>query len=414
MSQTALANLLISIGAHSAINFDGGGSTEMVTRNDAGNIEITNTPSDGGERNISTALGVKSVGVGSKFSSMTLSVSKENVYLGDYAQIWASPFDNFQNPTVIGNDITFLADDGGEFIGNSYYPKKAGIRTITASCMGVSAEIKINVLSEIANLTFYPETFTGNKGYLSVVASDSDGVKSQISPESIGWRVESGDATVSFGNIKANGKAEISATFGDKIIKTTINGEYEKIPIFDKFSASVKNPDFIVFPSYLESNTFINNVVNEKITIRSEKHKNSFIMGDDFTDTSLSYTKFFTLQNHKAPASALSSWKKLLDLPNASEQNILIYLAGGEKFCDEASKRMFDKTLIKLYNLKKNVFVLSEGDETTVDIENGVRYIKIKSPKILLGNFKNTFDAAVYLKFKEQSGNLFYEFEKIF
>ncbi len=414
MSQTALANFLISIGAYSAINFDGGGSTEMVTRNNAGNIEITNTPSDGGERSISTALGVKSVGVGGIFSSMTLSVSKENVYLGDYAEIWVSPFDNFQNPTVIGNDITFSADDGGEFVGNSYYPQKAGMRTITANCMGVSAEIKINVLSEIANLTFYPETFNGNKGYLSVVASDSNGIKSQISPESIGWRVESGDATVSFGNIKTNGKAEISATFGDKIIKTTINGEYEKIPLFDKFSSSVKNPDFIILPSYLPDNTFINKVVNERISIRAEKHKNSFIMETDFTDKSISGTKILTLQNHKAPSSALASWKNFLNLENASEQNIIIYLAGDEKYCDEASKRMFDKTLIKLYNLKKNVFVLSKGDETAVDIENGVRYIKIKSPKISLADFKNTFDTAVYLKFKEHSGNLFYEFDKIF
>lgn len=423
MSQTALANLLISLGAYSAINFDGGGSTEMVTRNDSGNIEITNTPSDGGERAISTALGIKSVGKNPYFASMTLSASKENVCLGDYVQIWAAPFDNYHNPTVIGNEISFSADDGGRFEGNAYYPSSAGVRTVTATYNGVTASIKVNVLSDIANITFYPETFNGDKGYLSVVASDSNGFKSQLSPEVIGWRVEEGDGSVSFGNIKAHGKIVVSATFSDKIIKTTINGEYKKSVLFDKFNTEIKNPDFVILPEFLPDNTFINNVVNERIMLRSAEYRNAFSMGDagedaiNLNNTSqkvVNNTKIITLQNHIAPSKALSSWKSFLNLESENEQNVVIYLAGGDNFCDETSKRMFDKTLIKLYNLKKNVFVISHGDENSFDIDSGIRYIKIKEPKISLADFTNTFDNALYLKFKINGDKLFYEWAKFF
>ncbi len=424
MSQTALANLLISLGAYSAINFDGGGSTEMVSRNSAGNIEVANTPSDGGERSISTALGVKSVGQNPYFASMTLSTSKENVCLGDYVQIWATPFDNYKNPTIIGNDISFSADDGGRFEGNVYYPQKAGKRTVTATYNGVSATTEINVLENIANLTFYPETFKGSKGYFAIVAADANGFKSQISPEVVGWRVESGDATVSMGNVTANGKAVISATFGDKIIKTTINGDYEKSLIFDRFNAKVENPDFIILPSTLKSNTFLNKVINAKIEEKAYDANISYSAGaatassknlSSLSEKSIKNTKIITVRNDLSVSKGFDSWKSFLNLENAPEKNILIYLPSGNNFSDKSAQRMFDKTLEKLYNLGKNVFVVSPGSETSVDVDSGVRYITIKEyPSISLDDFTKTFNSAVYIKFKLSGQNLLYEITKLF
>ena len=62
MTQYELADLMLEIGCYTAINFDGGGSTEMVAKNDKGAAEIINTPSEGKQRKISTALGVTSQG----------------------------------------------------------------------------------------------------------------------------------------------------------------------------------------------------------------------------------------------------------------------------------------------------------------------------------------------------------------
>ena len=52
MSLNELANLMLSIGAHNAVNLDGGGSSTMVIHN-----HVVNSPSDpGGERSIANAL----------------------------------------------------------------------------------------------------------------------------------------------------------------------------------------------------------------------------------------------------------------------------------------------------------------------------------------------------------------------
>jgi exopolysaccharide biosynthesis protein len=53
LTLTELAGYLRRLGAVKAVNFDGGGSSEMVV-----NGRIVNNPSDGGERPVSIALGV--------------------------------------------------------------------------------------------------------------------------------------------------------------------------------------------------------------------------------------------------------------------------------------------------------------------------------------------------------------------
>ena len=53
MTLKELANFMLKLGSYSAINFDGGGSSEMVVNN-----RIVNKPSDGNERLVSMGLGV--------------------------------------------------------------------------------------------------------------------------------------------------------------------------------------------------------------------------------------------------------------------------------------------------------------------------------------------------------------------
>lgn len=57
MTRIELANLMKSLGAHRAMNFDGGGSTTMYVKGRG----VVNTPSDGSERVVSSHLGFTSV-----------------------------------------------------------------------------------------------------------------------------------------------------------------------------------------------------------------------------------------------------------------------------------------------------------------------------------------------------------------
>ncbi|MEV7427999.1 phosphodiester glycosidase family protein [Nocardioides sp. NPDC092400] len=54
-----LAATMIDLGADEALNFDGGGSTTMVTRRATGGLGVVNTPSDGHLRQVANALQVR-------------------------------------------------------------------------------------------------------------------------------------------------------------------------------------------------------------------------------------------------------------------------------------------------------------------------------------------------------------------
>lgn len=54
-----LAELMKQLGCHSALNLDGGGSTEMVLRDpQSGSLQVVNRPSDGRERAVANVLGI--------------------------------------------------------------------------------------------------------------------------------------------------------------------------------------------------------------------------------------------------------------------------------------------------------------------------------------------------------------------
>ncbi len=58
MDLATLRDYLAHLGAHEAVNLDGGGSTALVVADDGGEPRVLNRPSDGRERLIPTALGV--------------------------------------------------------------------------------------------------------------------------------------------------------------------------------------------------------------------------------------------------------------------------------------------------------------------------------------------------------------------
>jgi len=63
MSTTDLAKVMLNLGCTSALNLDGGGSTEMALRDPAtGKLVVVNHPSEGHERPVANVLGIRITG----------------------------------------------------------------------------------------------------------------------------------------------------------------------------------------------------------------------------------------------------------------------------------------------------------------------------------------------------------------
>lgn len=149
MTQTALADYMISLGAFSAINLDGGGSTTMVARDGkTGQPEVVNTPSEGSLRAVSTALGVRYVGEAGTLATLEIGVDGGPVLEGGAAHLYLGAYDEHHNPVYIADrPITYTSGDG-TFEGNIFYPAHSGLCRVTATCGDVTGTLDIPVLAK--------------------------------------------------------------------------------------------------------------------------------------------------------------------------------------------------------------------------------------------------------------------------
>ena len=97
MTLHELANFLISIGVHHAINLDGGGSTTMVVRG-----AIANAPSDGGiERSVSNSLLVVSSAPTDTLDRIYFSPKRYRIYRGESLRFILYGTDQYGNPVPL-------------------------------------------------------------------------------------------------------------------------------------------------------------------------------------------------------------------------------------------------------------------------------------------------------------------------
>lgn len=106
MTLPELADFMISLGAHEALNLDGGGSTTMLVRN-----QVKNSPSDeGGERAVCNALLVVAETPPSPLVNITVAPDSFRVLAGQSVSLHATARDTFFNPVPLDFkelDITF-------------------------------------------------------------------------------------------------------------------------------------------------------------------------------------------------------------------------------------------------------------------------------------------------------------------
>ncbi len=154
MSQTALADYMLSLGAYTAINLDGGGSTTMVAREGkTGQLGVVNTPSEGSLRSVSTALGVRYVGEAGTFSTLEIGVDGGPVLEDGAAHLYLCAYDEHHNPVYIADRPITYASEDGTFEDNVFYPAHSGLCRVTATCGGVTGTLDIPVLAKPLPLT---------------------------------------------------------------------------------------------------------------------------------------------------------------------------------------------------------------------------------------------------------------------
>lgn len=270
MTMKELANLMLSLGAYNAINFDGGGSTTMVSRAPvSNNLKVVSNVAGGSMRSIATAIGIFSVCPPSSLEGLIIDKEQPNVFVNTSVKLSARGYDTYFNPLAVDQSKIEWSVSGveGSFKGNTFYPKSSGLGTITASIDGITSSTNIMVLDKPNRLVLSSKELylaTGASHTLTVKASDSNGYTSNINPDDITWILEGNIGELENNTFTAtkNGIGYIKASLGDVHAYCAVSVAEETLHTVDKFEKA--NGTFLSVPADLPGSYELSN--EQKLT----------------------------------------------------------------------------------------------------------------------------------------------------
>ncbi|WP_438435068.1 phosphodiester glycosidase family protein [Gorillibacterium sp. sgz500922] len=209
MSLEELQQFLVKIGVYKALNMDGGGSTQLVSRPlGETDVVVANTTENGDERRVVNGLGVYTTAP--KGSALSISILGEtSVFLGESLTYQIKGYDTYYNPMEFDQSQVAWSSTGnvGAFKGNAFTVKATGKTTIKAVMGQASRTLDVNVVGrdDIASMTIVPTStvlMSGSDIGLSVQVKLKNGTQRTLPAGSFKWETKGFKGQVSGGSLK--------------------------------------------------------------------------------------------------------------------------------------------------------------------------------------------------------------------
>jgi len=195
MTLQGFANYMEELGAYTAVNLDGGGSTSIASKiPGTSSFQMLGELTESGGRQVVNALGVVSsksrdgVVIGTKINC------PDSIFSGSSKGLTLQAWDNsVTSCPVNASSVKWSVNNScGKIIKGVFYAENQGICTITADYKGIKSSAQISVLGNPVKLVFStsllkvsPDTVST----ISVSAISSDGFSKKLSPASIKIKV---------------------------------------------------------------------------------------------------------------------------------------------------------------------------------------------------------------------------------
>ncbi|MGQ9557615.1 MAG: S-layer homology domain-containing protein [Desulfurispora sp.] len=181
MTQKELAEFMLGLGVHTAINLDGGGSTSLVARplGDQSPV-LLNLPEKGAQRAVPVALGVFSTAPPGALQGLIIA-GPERIVPGLPVKYTVKAYDEYYNPLpVIRDQVDWQAGPGWEQLAaGEFLPGEPGTVTLQVQYQGVVAQKQVQVYrDEQLQLVVQPASLNllpGQKGEIKVSLRDPSG-----------------------------------------------------------------------------------------------------------------------------------------------------------------------------------------------------------------------------------------------
>jgi len=267
VSQTTMAEIMLSLGAYDAINFDGGGSTTMaITPAGSSSPIVVNKPSDGVQRRIINGLGVYNSAPEGNLSYIKVTTDDTNMFVNTTREFSITGFDQYHNPIDVDiNNVDFEIEGiKGSFDDNILTAYETGKGTIKASYKGKTAELDINVFGNVVELQFDMNEFgidtSSEKSLGEIYGKNSEGYVAKIEPNDMNWEVFGNIGSVKNGIFYSGDKAAagaITANVGNAIENILVSVGYNEIIVND--FEYLNNISFLSYPQAVTGSLELDN-----------------------------------------------------------------------------------------------------------------------------------------------------------
>lgn len=223
VSLNEMAVIMKEIGCYNAINFDGGGSTQMVERlPGTNNIGVVNSPSENPLRKVVSGLGVISTAPQESLAGLLIDTIDTNIFVNTTREFKVKGFDQHYNPVEIDqNDVKWqISGVKGYFNGNILTAQEVGEAVVTASINGISQKFPVSILSSPVEIDISPRDTTTSVGKtikFKITGKNKNGYSAVIDPTSLNWKESDSIGTFSNNEFTtaSQGSTIVSCTLGN-------------------------------------------------------------------------------------------------------------------------------------------------------------------------------------------------------
>lgn len=207
-----LVSLLKSYNVKDAMYLDGGGSTTLVSREQASKeVKLQNSPSGGSQRKVVNGLGIFTTNRSSTLAKLYIESNLNRTVIGEGIAFTVKAVDENDNPVdITNNSISWsVAGVTGIFEDNVFYPSSSGKALIIASSGGVEAVKEIQVGEKPMGIRIEPAVVQideNSSKTVKVYGIDQDGYSVPMSPDKITWTSSDQSVTASGNKISASKK----------------------------------------------------------------------------------------------------------------------------------------------------------------------------------------------------------------
>ncbi|MEJ3749643.1 phosphodiester glycosidase family protein [Actinomycetes bacterium KLBMP 9797] len=184
---TELGRLMAELGAHNALNLDGGGSSTLVAREPGqAEVQVENSPSDGSERPVPNGLALYAPAGSGRLAGYWVETADDKVFPGLTRRVTAAGYDETYGPAAGAprwSATHGYVDDG------LFHAVRPGVATVTARRGHAAGSVKVTVLGALDRIDTTVDRIglsgMGGASVLGVVGFDGDGNDASIEPADV-------------------------------------------------------------------------------------------------------------------------------------------------------------------------------------------------------------------------------------